>query len=138
MAPPGAEAFLDVAGAFRLFGSPTAIAVAIRQRVRADIGLPLSIGLARTKHLAKVASQVAKSDGLVVVPAEGEPEFLEHLPVGLIWGVGPVTVASCPLKAAGGGCRYGGRPLLAGTTRTGAAQRHRARSRRHGLLCVLR
>ncbi len=87
------EAFLDVAGAFRLFGSPTAIAIAIRRRVRADIGLPLSIGVARTKHLAKVASQVAKPDGLVVVPPEGEPEFLERLPVGLIWGVGPVTNA---------------------------------------------
>jgi DNA polymerase-4 len=93
------EAFLDVSGAFRLFGSPTAVAVAIRQRVRADIGLPLSIGVARTKHLAKVASQVAKPDGLVVVPPEGEPEFLEHLPVGLIWGVGPVTNAQ--LASAG-------------------------------------
>ena len=87
------EAFLDVAGALRLFGSPTAIAVAIRRRVRGEIGLPLSVGVARTKHLAKVASQVAKPDGLVVVAPEREPEFLEHLPVELIWGVGPVTRA---------------------------------------------
>jgi DNA polymerase-4 len=87
------EAFLDVAGARRLFGPPPAIAGAIRRRVRDEIGLPLSIGVARTKHLAKVASQVAKPDGMVVVAPEREAEFLQRLPVGLIWGVGPVTDA---------------------------------------------
>jgi DNA polymerase IV len=87
------EAFLDVAGAIHLFGSPATIAAAIRGRVRRDIGLPLSVGVARTKHLAKVASQVAKPDGLVVVPAGAERAFLEPLPVGLIWGVGPVRQA---------------------------------------------
>ncbi len=61
------EAFLDVAGALRLFGPPAGIATAIRRRVRDEVGLPVSIGVARTKHLAKVASQVAKPDGLVVV-----------------------------------------------------------------------
>jgi DNA polymerase IV len=85
------EAFLDVTGAVHLFGAPTEIAVAIRRRVREEIGLPLSVGIARTKHLAKVASQVAKPDGLVVVAPERENEFLEPLPVGLIWGVGPTT-----------------------------------------------
>ena len=85
------EAFLDVAGAVHLFGPPPAIATAIRQRVRAELGLALSVGVARTKHLAKVASQVAKPDGLVVVEPEREREFLDPLPVGLIWGVGPVT-----------------------------------------------
>jgi DNA polymerase-4 len=85
------EAFLEVAGAVHLFGSPTHIAVAIRSRVRRQVGLPLSIGVARTKHLAKVASQVAKPDGLVVVEPHREREFLDPLPVGLIWGVGAVT-----------------------------------------------
>jgi DNA polymerase-4 len=59
--------------------------------VRAEVGLPVSIGVARTKHLAKVASQVAKPDGLVVVPAGGERTFLDPLPVELMWGVGPAT-----------------------------------------------
>jgi DNA polymerase-4 len=61
--------------------------------VRAELGLPISIGVARTKHLAKIASQVAKPDGLVVVDPDTELEFLHHLPVGLMWGVGPVTKA---------------------------------------------
>ena len=85
------EAFLDVAGARRLFGTPTAIAARIRSRVRAEIGLPISIGVATTKHLAKVASQVAKPDGLIVVDAGDEREFLDPLPVSLVWGVGPAT-----------------------------------------------
>jgi DNA polymerase-4 len=85
------EAFLDVAGAVHLFGAPTDIAVAIRRRVRDEIGLPLSVGVARTKHLAKVASQVAKPDGLVAVAPGDESAFLDPLPIGLIWGVGPTT-----------------------------------------------
>jgi DNA polymerase IV len=85
------EAFLDVSGAVHLFGSPSDIAVAIRSRVRGEIGLAVSVGVARTKHLAKVASQVAKPDGLVVVDPDREAEFLHPLPVELMWGVGPVT-----------------------------------------------
>jgi DNA polymerase-4 len=85
------EAFLDVTGAVHLFGSPAQIAGAIRARVRDEIGLAVSVGVARTKHLAKVASQVAKPDGLVVVEPAREREFLAPLPVGLIWGVGPVA-----------------------------------------------
>ncbi len=85
------EAFLDVSGAVHLFGLPATIAQTIRQRVRDDIGLPISIGVARTKHLAKIASQVAKPDGLAVVPADAERAFLDPLPVGLVWGIGPVT-----------------------------------------------
>lgn len=85
------EAFCDVAGAGRLFGTPAVIAADIRRRVKAEIGLPISIGVARTKHLAKIASQVAKPDGLVVVEPEHEVAFLRPLPVSLMWGVGPVT-----------------------------------------------
>lgn len=87
------EAFADVKGCTHLFGSPTEIAQKIRERVRAEIGLPISIGVARTKHLAKIASQVAKPDGLVAVDPERELAFLHDLPVGLMWGVGPVTEA---------------------------------------------
>ena len=85
------EAFLDVAGAIHLFGAPTDIAAAVRRRVRDEIGLPLSVGVARTKHLAKVASQVAKPDGLVAVDPADERDFLDPLPIRLIWGVGPTT-----------------------------------------------
>jgi DNA polymerase-4 len=85
------EAFADVAGCTHLFGSPPEIARAVRRRVRAELGLPISIGVARTKHLAKIASQVAKPDGLVVVDPATELEFLHELPVELMWGVGPVT-----------------------------------------------
>jgi DNA polymerase-4 len=87
------EAFADVAGCTHLFGPPAEIAKTIRQRVRAELGLPISVGVARTKHLAKIASQVAKPDGLVVVDPDGELEFLHELPVELMWGVGPVTKA---------------------------------------------
>jgi DNA polymerase-4 len=87
------EAFADVAGCTHLFGSPAEIAKTVRARVRAELGLPLSIGVARTKHLAKIASQVAKPDGLVVVDPDSELEFLHKLPVALMWGVGPATEA---------------------------------------------
>jgi DNA polymerase IV len=85
------EAFLDVTGATHLFGPPAEIAAGLRARVRREVGLPISIGAARTKHLAKVASQVAKPDGLVVVEPDTERAFLDPLPVGLMWGVGPVA-----------------------------------------------
>jgi DNA polymerase-4 len=95
------EAFLDVTGSVHLFGSPSAIAAAIRRRVRTEIGLALSVGVARTKHLAKVASKVAKPDGIVVVAPAQEQAFLDPLPVRLIWGVGPATAA----RLAGAGIR---------------------------------
>ena len=87
------EAFADVAGCTHLFGPPAEIARTIRRRVRAELGLPISVGVARTKHLAKIASQVAKPDGLVVVDPDTELEFLHDLPVELMWGVGPATKA---------------------------------------------
>jgi DNA polymerase IV len=85
------EAFADVAGTEHLFGPPAEIAKAIRRRVRDELGLPISVGVARTKHLAKIASQVAKPDGLLVVDPSTELEFLHDLPVDLMWGVGPAT-----------------------------------------------
>src|ERR671930_207135 len=87
------EAFADVAGCTHLFGPPAEIAARIRGRVRGELGLPISVGVARTKHLAKIASQVAKPDGLVVVDPAAELEFLHDLPVALMWGVGPATRA---------------------------------------------
>ncbi|HEX3971549.1 MAG TPA: DNA polymerase IV, partial [Stellaceae bacterium] len=87
------EAFADVVGCTHLFGSPAEIAATVRRRVQAEIGLPISVGVARTKHLAKIASQVAKPDGLVVVDPAAEMDFLRDLPVELMWGVGPVTKA---------------------------------------------
>lgn len=85
------EAFLDVSGSVHLFGAPGEIATQLRERVRREVGLPISVGAARTKHLAKVASQVAKPDGLVVVEPQDERRFLDPLPVRLMWGVGPVA-----------------------------------------------
>jgi DNA polymerase-4 len=85
------EAFLDVRGMRRLSGSPTEIAVRLRREIRARVGLPVTVGVARTKFLAKVASGVAKPDGLLAVPPERELSFLHALPVERLWGVGPVT-----------------------------------------------
>jgi DNA polymerase-4 len=85
------EAFLDVSGLRRVSGEPVEIAERLRRRVRDDVGLAITVGIARTKFLAKVASRVAKPDGLLVVPPEGELAFLHPLPVEQLWGVGPVT-----------------------------------------------
>ena len=85
------EAFLDVRGLARLSGSSTDIAVRLRREVRERVGLPITVGVARTKFLAKVASGVAKPDGLLVVPPEGELAFLHPLPVECLWGVGAAT-----------------------------------------------
>jgi DNA polymerase-4 len=85
------EAFLDVRGMERSVGSPLEIAVRLRRAVRERVGLPITVGVARTKFLAKVASGVAKPDGLLVVPPDRELEFLHPLPVERLWGVGPVT-----------------------------------------------
>jgi DNA polymerase-4 len=87
------EAFLDVAGLGHVSGSPVEIAVRLRARVRNDVGLAISVGIARTKYLAKVASAVSKPDGLRYVPPEAELEFLRPLPVQRLWGVGRVTTA---------------------------------------------
>jgi DNA polymerase-4 len=85
------EAFLDVRGMRRLAGTPTDIAVRLRRDARTQVGLPITVGVARTKFLAKVASGVAKPDGLLVVPPDRELSFLHALPVERLWGVGDVT-----------------------------------------------
>lgn len=85
------EAFLDVGGLRRISGSPEAIGRRLRARVLDEVGLPITVGVATTKFLAKVASAVAKPDGLLVVPAGGELDFLHPLPIERLWGVGPVT-----------------------------------------------
>jgi DNA polymerase-4 len=85
------EAFLDVRGLRRLRGTPVEIAVRLRREVFERVGLPITVGVARTKFLAKVASGVAKPDGLLVVPPDRELAFLHPLPVEALWGVGPAT-----------------------------------------------
>ena len=85
------EAFLDVRGLAHVTGTPKEIAERVRLRVREEVGLPITVGVARTKFLAKVASGVAKPDGLLVVPPEGELAFLHPLPVERLWGVGQKT-----------------------------------------------
>lgn len=85
------EAFLDVAGLRRIAGSPAEIAEGLRRAVRREVGLPITVGVACTKFLAKVASGVGKPDGLLVVAAGEELAFLHPLPVERLWGVGPKT-----------------------------------------------
>jgi DNA polymerase-4 len=98
------EAFLDVRGMERIAGTPVEIAVRLRQQVRERVGLPVSVGIARTKFLAKVASALAKPDGLLVVPLAGELDFLHPLPVERVWGVGRVTaekLRTCGITTVG-------------------------------------
>ena len=85
------EAFLDVRGMERIAGTPTEMAVRLRHEVRQRVGLPITVGVARTKFLAKVASGVAKPDGLLVVAPDRELAFLHPLDVECLWGVGAVT-----------------------------------------------
>ena len=98
------EAFLDVRGMESIAGTPVEIAVRLRHAVRERVGLPVSVGIARTKFLAKVASALAKPDGLLVVPLDGELDFLHPLPVERVWGVGHVTATklrTCGIKTVG-------------------------------------
>src|SRR3989440_12047242 len=85
------EAFLDVRGLERISGTPTEIAVRLRSDVLEQVGLPITVGVARTKFLAKAASGVAKPGGRLVVPPDRELSFLHALPVERLWGVGDVT-----------------------------------------------
>ncbi len=85
------EAFIDVSGLRRIDGEPAEIAARLRSRIRHEVGLPITVGVASTKHCAKVASQTGKPDGLLVVPEGGELDFLWPLPATRLWGVGPKT-----------------------------------------------
>lgn len=85
------EAFLDVSGLRRISGTPLQIGARLRQQIRQRVGLPITVGIARTKFLAKVASQEAKPDGLLLVPPDRELAFLHPLPVRRLWGVGRIT-----------------------------------------------
>ena len=87
------EAFLDVRGLERISGQPVAIANRLRQRVRERVGLPITVGVARTKVLAKMASAAAKPDGLLVVEPDRETAFLRPLPIERVWGVGEASAA---------------------------------------------
>ncbi|MEZ5383350.1 MAG: DNA polymerase IV [Microthrixaceae bacterium] len=110
------EAFLDVAGLRRLVGPPELVASTLRARVAEEVGLNISVGVARTKFLAKVASGVCKPDGLLVVDPEAELEFLHPLPVRRLWGVGPKTeekLAGQGITTVGQVAELGEGPLVA-------------------------
>jgi DNA polymerase IV len=109
------EAFLDVGGLWRISGTPTDIAVRLRREVREQVGLPITVGVARTKFLAKVASGVAKPDGLLVVSPDDELAFLHPLPVERLWGVGPVTAGKLRdrgIRSVGEVARLGEKTLV--------------------------
>ena len=98
------EAFLDVRGMRRIAGEPVEIAERLRRAVRERVGLPITVGVARTKFLAKVASADAKPDGLLLVAPDRELEFLHALPVERLWGVGDVTaekLGRCEIRTVG-------------------------------------
>lgn len=127
------EAFLDVSGLHRIDVAPASIAARLRAQVRDEVGLAITVGVARTPFLAKVASRVAKPDGLMVVPPDEEDAFLHPLPVELLWGVGDVTAA----RLRGYGLATAGdvaalpRPVLVGVL--GPAAGHHLFAVVHGL-----
>jgi DNA polymerase-4 len=121
------EAFLDVGGLRRVSGTPTEIAVRLKREVLDRVGLPITVGVARTKFLAKVASAVAKPDGLLVVPPQHELSFLHPLPVERLWGVGPVTAHKLHergVETVGEVARLGQETLVAMLGRTSGRHLH--------------
>ena len=121
------EAFLDVRGSERLCGTPTEVAVRLRREVLERVGLPITVGIARTKFLAKVASGVAKPDGLLVVPPERELDFLHALPVERLWGVGPKTATrmhELGITTVGQVARFGEMELISLLGRAAGRQLH--------------
>jgi DNA polymerase-4 len=126
------EAFLDVGGLGRVGGSPVAIAHGLRRAVRDRVGLPISVGVARTKFLAKVASAVSKPDGLLVVEPDRELAFLHPLPVERVWGVGPTTAAKLHEQGIRTVGDLAAVPEAALTTWFGPALGHRLHALAHG------
>jgi DNA polymerase IV len=121
------EAFLDVRGMRLIAGTPSEMAVRLRREVRHRVGLPITVGVARTKFLAKVASGVAKPDGLLIVPPEGELAFLHPLPVERLWGVGAVTASKLRdhgLTTVGEVARLGEAALVSMLGRAAGRQLH--------------
>jgi DNA polymerase-4 len=121
------EAFLDVRGLEAIGGTPEQIARALRRRVRTEVGLPISVGVATTKALAKLASNAAKPDGLLVVASEEELAFLHPLPVRALSGVGPATAARLHargLRTVGDLARAGEAQLIASLGRAGGRHLH--------------
>jgi DNA polymerase IV len=121
------EAFLDVRGLERISGNPTQIAAQLRRTVRDRVGLRITVGIARTKFLAKVASGVAKPDGLLMVPPAAELGFLHPLPVERLWGVGPVTAEKLrrrDITTVGEVARLGETALVEILGRAGGRQLH--------------
>jgi DNA polymerase-4 len=121
------EAFLDVGGLRRISGTPMEIAARLRREVLEKVGVPVTVGVARTKFLAKVASGVAKPDGLLLVPTDGELEFLHPLPVERLWGVGPVTASKlrgCSITTVGQVAQLGEATLVRMLGRAGGRHLH--------------
>jgi len=121
------EAFLDVRGLERISGTPTEIAVRLRREVRDEIGLAITVGLAGTKFLAKVANGVAKPDGLLVIPAGAELAFLHPLPIERLWGVGRITAGRLRehgVTTVGQVARLGEEALVAMLGRAAGRQLH--------------
>lgn len=125
------EAFLEVGGLRRLAGPPVDIARRLRQQVRDQVGLAITVGVARTKFLAKVASGVAKPDGLLVVEPDGELEFLHALPVERLWGVGPVTAAKLHARGITTVAEVAGLPESAVVAMLGGASGHHLHALAH-------
>ncbi|GAA1633367.1 DNA polymerase IV [Leucobacter chromiireducens] len=126
------EAFLDVSGSLKLFGSPAEIARAIRERIRERTGLPASVGLAATKFVAKLASQRAKPDGVLEIPPERTIEFLHGLPVEAMWGVGAATARSLKSRAIHTVADLAREPLSSLTRIVGTASARRLHELAHG------
>jgi DNA polymerase-4 len=121
------EAFLDVGGLRRVSGEPIDIARKLRRDVLEQVGLPITVGVARTKFLAKVASGVAKPDGLLLVPPAEELDFLHPLPVERLWGVGAATAAKLHARGitrVGEVARLGSAPLVAMLGKASGRQLH--------------